>query len=196
MAISGRTRIEVLVRDGQACVYCGARPTHEALHIDHVHPRHEGGPDHKDNYVTACRSCNLGKGKRGLYPSGLSLTAVMSAVHNAQHLVQWSVADLARRPWLRMIGLLSDVWQARWMFPGESVDWPAGDRRDFDQRQRAIIEDMVACCDAANGDQWAIEVHLSSFASAVGWATSMGEFAHRVRLYTQHWAHLELRRPE
>jgi 5-methylcytosine-specific restriction endonuclease McrA len=53
---------EIFRRDGFRCVYCGQRVTH--LTLDHVVPRHRGGPHSWDNLVTACASCNRQKGGR------------------------------------------------------------------------------------------------------------------------------------
>lgn len=32
------------------------------MEIDHIHPKVKGGPDDKNNLITACQECNLGKG--------------------------------------------------------------------------------------------------------------------------------------
>jgi hypothetical protein len=58
-------RLHVLVRDGFACVYCGAKRSdgHE-LEIDHVIPVSAGGTSHQDNLVAACKPCNRGKAGR------------------------------------------------------------------------------------------------------------------------------------
>jgi 5-methylcytosine-specific restriction endonuclease McrA len=56
------TRKEVFARDGWACVYCG-RITRE-LTLDHVIPRHRGGPHTWDNLVAACKPCNHRKAGR------------------------------------------------------------------------------------------------------------------------------------
>jgi DNA-directed RNA polymerase subunit RPC12/RpoP len=61
MAISKRTRYEVLRRDGHACRYCGAMAPDVKLHVDHVIPVALGGDDKPGNLVTACEGCNLGK---------------------------------------------------------------------------------------------------------------------------------------
>lgn len=55
-------RFEVLKRDRFTCVYCGNRPPDVVLHVDHIHPQAAGGLDDPSNLVTACSSCNLGKG--------------------------------------------------------------------------------------------------------------------------------------
>jgi 5-methylcytosine-specific restriction endonuclease McrA len=49
-------------------VYCGLDGRHVfenwlVLTIDHIHPHAHGGPRRMDNLVTACRPCNLMKGK-------------------------------------------------------------------------------------------------------------------------------------
>ncbi len=61
MALSKRLRFAVLHRDGFTCRYCGARPPHAVLHVDHLVAQANGGTDDPENLVTSCRSCNLGK---------------------------------------------------------------------------------------------------------------------------------------
>lgn len=62
--LSRRLRMRVLERDGFRCVYCGAGPRQSLLEVDHVIPRVAGGTDDSWNLVTACQSCNGGKGTR------------------------------------------------------------------------------------------------------------------------------------
>lgn len=59
MAVSKRTRYEVLVRDNHTCRYC--RSTEGNLVIDHVIPVALGGSDDPSNLVAACKDCNAGK---------------------------------------------------------------------------------------------------------------------------------------
>lgn len=59
MAVSKRTRFEVLRRDNYTCRYC--RSDENALTVDHVTPVALGGTDHPKNLVAACRDCNSGK---------------------------------------------------------------------------------------------------------------------------------------
>ncbi len=56
------TRKEIFTRDGWRCAYCG-RETHD-LTLDHVMPRHRGGPHTWENLVSACKSCNHRKAGR------------------------------------------------------------------------------------------------------------------------------------
>ena len=53
---------EVLRRDNYTCQYCGRKSSH--LTIDHVVPRHMGGPHSWFNLVAACSACNRRKGGR------------------------------------------------------------------------------------------------------------------------------------
>jgi 5-methylcytosine-specific restriction endonuclease McrA len=65
--------MKVFKRDHFKCQYCGLDGLHVfenwlILTIDHVHPYAHGGSRKMDNLVTACRPCNLIKG-RHLFPS-------------------------------------------------------------------------------------------------------------------------------
>lgn len=61
MAVSKRTRYEVLRRDSHTCRYCGSSAPDVALTVDHVTPVALGGRDDPANLVAACRDCNAGK---------------------------------------------------------------------------------------------------------------------------------------
>jgi hypothetical protein len=56
----------VLHRAGGRCEYCGlSQAGQEArFHVDHIHPRAEGGLTALDNLALACVSCSLRKGAR------------------------------------------------------------------------------------------------------------------------------------
>ena len=56
------TRREVFRRDNYTCQYCGRRDVN--LTVDHVIPRHLGGPHKWTNLVAACSACNHRKGGR------------------------------------------------------------------------------------------------------------------------------------
>ena len=60
------TRDEVFARDEYRCVYCGEIHALEELSVDHVQPRSRGGDRSGGNLVTACRACNVRKGRRRL----------------------------------------------------------------------------------------------------------------------------------
>ena len=53
----------IKMTSGRACAYCGQDGP---LSIDHLVPKSKGGPDHANNTVQACRSCNSSKGSKDL----------------------------------------------------------------------------------------------------------------------------------
>jgi len=61
MAVTKRTRYEVLRRDNHTCRYCGAKAPDVELTVDHVVPVALGGGDEPENLVAARRDCNFGK---------------------------------------------------------------------------------------------------------------------------------------
>jgi len=57
-----KMRFEILERDGFTCQYCGATPqTGARLMLDHVVPFSKGGKTERENLITSCFSCNIGK---------------------------------------------------------------------------------------------------------------------------------------
>ena len=85
-AISTKTRFEVFKRDCFVCQYCGGHPPEVQLHVDHIIPVADGGPNSMDNFVTSCDRCNLGKGARslGAIPDSLSVRAAETVEREAQ----------------------------------------------------------------------------------------------------------------
>ena len=58
------SRRNVAKRDHLTCQYCGAQPGWEAITVDHVVPRAQGGPTSWTNCVAACVRCNAQKADR------------------------------------------------------------------------------------------------------------------------------------
>lgn len=56
------TRRDVFLRDKFKCQYCGQHT--RDLTLDHVLPRHRGGPHNWENVVAACKACNHRKAGR------------------------------------------------------------------------------------------------------------------------------------
>ncbi len=65
------TRREVFLRDSYTCQYCGRRTSD--LTLDHVIPRHRGGPHTWENLTSACRACNHRKGGKSLQEARMVL---------------------------------------------------------------------------------------------------------------------------
>jgi 5-methylcytosine-specific restriction endonuclease McrA len=62
---------EILRRDEFTCQYCGRKMRH--LTIDHVIPRHKGGPHTWQNLVAACSTCNRRKGGKSPSEANMKL---------------------------------------------------------------------------------------------------------------------------
>ena len=67
------TRANVFERDQYVCQYCGNHFERKDLNIDHVIPRHQGGPTTWDNVVCSCIKCNSRKGNRTPRQAGMRL---------------------------------------------------------------------------------------------------------------------------
>jgi hypothetical protein len=52
---------KLLVNADKKCTYCGCEAP---LQWEHIIPLSRGGPDHIDNLVLSCRTCNLSKGTK------------------------------------------------------------------------------------------------------------------------------------
>lgn len=61
------TRLAIYLRDGSACVYCGATIEDGAqLTLDHLRPASKGGQNDPSNLVTCCHRCNSRRGNRSV----------------------------------------------------------------------------------------------------------------------------------
>lgn len=84
MAVTKRTRFEVLKRDNYTCRYCGGKAPDVILTVDHVLPVALGGTDDPSNLVAACRDCNAGKSSTA--PDGETVAQV------ADDAIRWAKA--------------------------------------------------------------------------------------------------------
>jgi 5-methylcytosine-specific restriction endonuclease McrA len=67
------SRMNILLRDGYTCQYCGSQMRRWQLNIDHVLPRSRGGLTTWENVVASCVKCNLSKGGRTPEEAGMRL---------------------------------------------------------------------------------------------------------------------------
>jgi 5-methylcytosine-specific restriction endonuclease McrA len=67
-ALPSKLRFAILTRDNFKCGYCGRSPREDgvALNVDHKTSVVDGGTDDPENLITACSTCNLGKGADSL----------------------------------------------------------------------------------------------------------------------------------
>lgn len=65
------SRRSVLARDNYTCQYCGC--TGNDMTVDHIIPKHMGGPTSWDNLVCCCKRCNGKKGGKSISQVGFIL---------------------------------------------------------------------------------------------------------------------------
>lgn len=81
------TRLAIYLRDGLACVWCGAGVEEGArLTLDHLKPHSKGGSNAPSNLLTACKRCNDSRGARSaakFAPDPATLKFVRATVKRA-----------------------------------------------------------------------------------------------------------------
>ena len=73
-------------RDASLCLYCGGTFRHKDLSRDHIRPLSQGGTDHWNNVVTACRRCNNHKAGRTPEQAGMELLAIPFIPTHAEYI--------------------------------------------------------------------------------------------------------------
>jgi hypothetical protein len=88
-------RRAIYVRDGHACMYCGARESARCkLSLDHVVPKCLGGADEPENLVTVCCRCNFRRQDKSLE----AFFAVLSAEGKQTGLIAGKVQTAIATP--------------------------------------------------------------------------------------------------
>jgi hypothetical protein len=130
-AMSKKTRFEVFKRDGFKCQYCGAHPPEAILEPDHIKPVADGGTNSMDNLVTACFSCNRGKGANSLntVPQSLADKAALVAETEAQLRGYQDILEAKRDRIEEELWRVAEVIEPGSAKAGMSRDWTASIRR-------------------------------------------------------------------
>ena len=91
-------RLAIYLRDGMACVYCGASLEDEGtvLSLDHITPVSHGGRNCSGNLVTACTRCNNNRGSRDVASFAAVVAQYIDRGVTAEEIVA-HVADCAAR---------------------------------------------------------------------------------------------------
>jgi len=124
MAVTKRTRFEVLRRDNYTCRYC--KSTDNPLTVDHVTPVALGGSDDFSNLVAACRDCNYGKGSSSLGPDAVApLSDEQIRYERARAIVVARMEEEARERYEERQMFL-DAWMAHAGDCELPDDWKSG----------------------------------------------------------------------
>ena len=81
------TNAALFSRDRMLCMYCGDHFSRGEMTRVHVVPLSKGGRDTWENVVTACLSCNVGKGCHTPQQAGMPLLAVPYRPSWVEHLI-------------------------------------------------------------------------------------------------------------
>ena len=91
-------RLAIYLRDGLACVYCGATVEDGAmLTLDHIQPHCTGVDNHETNLVTACRRCNSSRADRPVAEFATAIATYLNHGVKADDIVA-HVQETAQRP--------------------------------------------------------------------------------------------------
>jgi hypothetical protein len=155
MAVTKRTRYEVLKRDNHTCRYCGATAPDATLTVDHVTPVALGGSDDPSNLVTACRDCNYGKASTSPEAAVVEdVKQIDMRWAGAIRRVAATRAKQARKRDKYAVEFLN-AWQSWTNGYGESSEldsnWETTIRRFYDLG--VSIEDIKHCVDVAGGNK-------------------------------------------
>lgn len=86
-------RLAIYLRDGLACVWCGASVEQDTvLSLDHLQPHCKGGSNLATNLVTACKRCNDSRGARSLRAFAKSVVSYLGLRRPEQ-----AMMDILRR---------------------------------------------------------------------------------------------------
>lgn len=77
-------RLALYLRDGLACVWCGASIEEDGvqLSLDHVTPHCKGGTNENKNLITSCKRCNSSRGSRSVAAFSRAVASYLN--HGAQ----------------------------------------------------------------------------------------------------------------
>jgi len=103
------SRKNILLRDRNACQYCGVVLTAAELTLDHVIPRSRGGLSTWENLVACCHDCNRRKGNQllcELTEMKLQREPRPFSLHTSRHI-------------MRMIGSADPSWRRYLYFESE-----------------------------------------------------------------------------
>jgi 5-methylcytosine-specific restriction endonuclease McrA len=100
------SRYNMYLRDLFKCQYCEEIFDFDELTIDHVVPRSAGGKTTWENSVTACKSCNHGKGSRLIKPKTMPYAPDYYSLVN-----KWKQTDFKVRQesWNQYLGVNKKV---------------------------------------------------------------------------------------
>ena len=148
MAVSKRTRFEVLRRDNYTCRYC--RSTENQLTVDHVTPVALGGTDDPSNLVAACRDCNAGKASSSPDAETVARVSDDAMRYGAcagLHLIGWDYPSK---------GSLKDLIDREKLYPLTCLT-----TLSEHEKKMLLEQNLVLCSDLLRRDDLLRRIHIS-----------------------------------
>lgn len=147
MAVTKRTRFEVLRRDNYTCRYCHA--TDSPLTVDHVMPVALGGGDDPANLVTACRDCNAGKSSES--PDAATVAQVSEFALRWRAAMDQAVEDALEQADIRaeLVDYFHTEWHEHPSLPDLPVGWEESVSRFYGLGLRVTLLDEAVRATAA-----------------------------------------------
>lgn len=108
------SRLNVFMRDGFRCMYCGVEHSARELTFDHVVPRSQGGRTEWNNILSSCNTCNSKKGNRTPAQAGMDPIRY-----------PFKPKSLPMRPQRLDLGRVPDEWRA--FCHGTDTRWSPSD---------------------------------------------------------------------
>lgn len=91
-------RLAIYLRDGLACVWCGATVEGSAkLTLDHLRPHSKGGSNHERNLVTCCHKCNSSRGSRSKKAFAQAAAGYLNHGVTAEKILRYIAATTKRK---------------------------------------------------------------------------------------------------
>lgn len=143
-------RFEVLKRDKFSCQYCGISAPDAILHVDHIDPVANNGPNDIINLITSCEGCNLGKSHKLLSDD----SAIKKAKTQLDELQERREQLAMMMEWQRGLRALADdtvsevcgYWEG--LAPGLTVN-ESGKREVKKWMRRFSLSEITTAMDAA-----------------------------------------------
>lgn len=105
-------RFAVLARDNFTCAYCGEKPGHSELEVDHIIPVAMGGSNNLINLVCSCKRCNRGKSGRVVVPN----SKILDRDDSGWNIIESSGIWAIKTPPFSMSGI--DAWVTGAIYTG------------------------------------------------------------------------------
>lgn len=98
------TKHNLFIRDNFTCQYCGTKPEHRKLSLDHILPESRNGLTNWENCVAACHPCNLIKDNRTPQEAKMHLLKVPTKPKGFKQILKIKLGEI-HKLWYQYLGI-------------------------------------------------------------------------------------------